>query len=745
MSGKKLRISIIALLAAVAIASFGCGGGSSTSPAAGDRFTTAVIPDTDSTTGSESSESENAGPGDPPSNEGGDNAPGSSTGSTPGGGGNTPASPAQNEGGDNAPGSSTGSTPGGGGNTPASPAQNAQNTQQSTDNDNQKEDNSLPPGHGLSEDEIMVYPGNSELHGNIIITCPASSPVVCIINVTADGAATYERLAGIPRFAIIPPEGFPDIPWPRPNEAAQAPVFELEIGSILHVGSNVAPQADELTRGIDRNGVSVSYGEVQDGIGSERLLEFMRGQTRFADKIDHTGVGGGHGLETYPEPPTIRLAEGTSDLYAGFATQAVRLINSALPYEKRITLSTETLPTDTKLGDVPEGEIFLEFGSITTNNTLGSARLLSSTQFNSQTDNQEVQKALKAHVTINEQRMREALVYTPSPAGEEPADWWDNWRTIVLDSRVENSDTTIKWYNDKIFLTVVVHELMHALGFYHIDESRFSDSIMYSRIIDGQENVYSPYFPESTGIIFAYVTYDGTADMETTDQSASMIKTDQSRPTRSQGYLMAPDSRAVRGSILFPLDRAALLAAYGRLDPGTQPEELTAENLGAWTDTSFHLRGDVNFPGGGASFGVASSNGLAQPWASGPTPLTNLADNETLSGSATWRGALLGITSSSETVAGDVRLRVGLSSLNGQIDFTGLEKWGVKEAPGAFGSGTTWGDGDLGYTIQVRGNTFIQTGGDDGNVAGAFFGAAHEAMGGVLERADLSASFGGKR
>ena len=56
-----------------------------------------------------------------------------------------------------------------------------------------------------------------------------------------------------------------------------------------------------------------------------------------------------------------------------------------------------------------------------------------------------------------------------------------------------------------------------------------------------------------------------------------------------------------------------------------------------------------------------------------------------------------------------------------------------------------WGDGDLGYTIAVNGNTFVQTGGDTGTVTGAFLGRAHEGMGGVLERNDLSAGFGGKR
>ena len=100
---------------------------------------------------------------------------------------------------------------------------------------------------------------------------------------------------------------------------------------------------------------------------------------------------------------------------------------------------------------------------------------------------------------------------------------------------------------------------------------------------------------------------------------------------------------------------------------------------------------------------------------------------------------------SDETVAGNARLSVELTNLDGQLAFTNLEQWGVKEAPGVAGSGTTWEDGDLGYTIEVQGNTFVRTGGDDGEVTGAFFGAAHEVMGGALERDDLTAGFGGTR
>ena len=85
-----------------------------------------------------------------------------------------------------------------------------------------------------------------------------------------------------------------------------------------------------------------------------------------------------------------------------------------------------------------------------------------------------------------------------------------------------------------------------------------------------------------------------------------------------------------------------------------------------------------------------------------------------------------------------------------------------------FEGGGTWGDGDLRYAIQAddRGNTFrradlefetkklpgteyghgyVWTGEDLGTVTGAFFGPGHEGMGGVLERHDFSAAFGGKR
>ena len=234
-------------------------------------------------------------------------------------------------------------------------------------------------------------------------------------------------------------------------------------------------------------------------------------------------------------------------------------------------------------------------------------------------------------------------------------------------------------------LGVIAHELIHLLGRSHVDPLRFPRTIM----VGGGSEELSPH-------------------------------------------------------ILHPLDREALLAVYGELEPGTTPSDI-AEELGDWSDTSLHIRGAVDIKGGEIAFGVALRNGLSQPWTSGPSPQTNLEDNPALSGTVSWAGRLLGLTPDAEAVAGAADLSVDLATLTGTVEFAGLEQWAANAAPGALGTGTTWNDGDLRYGIEVRGNTFVQTAGDAGTVTGAFFGPAHEGMGGVLERDDLSAGFGGKR
>ena len=204
------------------------------------------------------------------------------------------------------------------------------------------------------------------------------------------------------------------------------------------------------------------------------------------------------------------------------------------------------------------------------------------------------------------------------------------------------------------------------------------------------------------------------------------------------------------------LDGEALLAEM-RIDPGTPVADLTAADFGPWEDTGFHLLG-WSEPGGvnadALKFGAGYRNDLGKPWAYGPVPATRLQDSPDLLGhrSATWRGSLLGFTGAGRTVSGDAEIGIDLRRLQGNADFIALESWTPETHPGAPGSGRRWGDGDLGYTIEVRteagtemfGSTFA-AGDDPGVVTGAFVGTAHEGAAGVLEHPDLSAAFGALR
>jgi len=216
-------------------------------------------------------------------------------------------------------------------------------------------------------------------------------------------------------------------------------------------------------------------------------------------------------------------------------------------------------------------------------------------------------------------------------------------------------------------------------------------------------------------------------------------------PALFPGTIMAPGGGSGPAEhILHPLDREALLAAYDRLEPGAAPGDIPV-TLGGWSDTSLHVRAEQGVAAGEIAFGAALRNGRSQPWALGPTPGSSLEASVRQSQTAAWSGRVLGLTPHAEVVSGAADLSVELATLSGRVDFTGLESWPAHAAPGAIGTGSSWLDGDLSYTLEFRGNTFVQTGGDTGTVTGVFYGPSHEGMGGVLDRHDLSAGFGGSR
>ena len=105
----------------------------------------------------------------------------------------------------------------------------------------------------------------------------------------------------------------------------------------------------------------------------------------------------------------------------------------------------------------------------------------------------------------------------------------------------------------------------------------------------------------------------------------------------------------------------------------------------------------------------------------------------------TWAGVLVGFTPSARRVAGEAGVTVNLAGMAGSAAFTGLTTVDANDLP------VQWGDGDLRYSVAVSGNVLRETGGDAGRLTGVFTGRAHEAVGGTLERADLTAAFGAER
>ena len=193
-------------------------------------------------------------------------------------------------------------------------------------------------------------------------------------------------------------------------------------------------------------------------------------------------------------------------------------------------------------------------------------------------------------------------------------------------------------------------------------------------------------------------------------------------------FTLRPESGG--DTIMFALDLWGLRELY---DYGS---------LGSWNTESYQVRACMDDV---VCFGTSALSGDAKPWAWGITPPLDIAYNRVLSGNATWLGRLLGLTPNDAVVGGAARLGIDLGTLDGDLDFTGLEYWDTGQAPGVVGSGATWGDGDLTYGVEVGGNTFTQDGtGDEGIVTGMFAGQSHEYMTGVLERDDLAAGFGGK-
>lgn len=263
-------------------------------------------------------------------------------------------------------------------------------------------------------------------------------------------------------------------------------------------------------------------------------------------------------------------------------------------------------------------------------------------------------------------------------------------KAFIIGDRTWRSDIVIPDDIDmtkrQTALTIIVHELLHALGIRgHVDSIEFPDSIM---------GKFADFFPNP-------------------------------------------------GFTIHRIDREVLQIIY------MSQHSDRYNDYGEWTDTSLHLVGEsedgnVNF--GVALFnGLPQpwARGMAPDRILGFNPATGLIERPYyLFGSVTWEGALLAFSGISPVV-GDARLTVRMNDLDEKQDLkfsdltffnkleeTGDERWfPVRE---------------IDYKVSMDVNGFYYSS-DNEHVRGVFLGPEHEGMAGTIKRTDLVGAFGGTR
>ena len=303
-------------------------------------------------------------------------------------------------------------------------------------------------GHELAAGGFTVEPGDSDKHGNVVMSCPADGPA-CAVTVRADGTVSHDRNGGDPGFVFTLPD---------------APTVELD--GALHVGADVAPTAAQLAAGGTRHGVSVSTGRVQDGVGSEDLLAFLR------EHVSKTRPG----LETFAVRPVVRVAEGTGAEFIGYARRAVQLINAALPYENRILFSSNPAPALSVYQDVPDGQIFVDFTPWEDWNDPDRRRggiwrtSRRSHRYDDETQQWEVLERRASHIWIDSEDRLSAWVLNADTG---------RWERTVLESRVDDTDTLVKSSSDDEVVRSVARTLLQGLGLVTaVDATSFPESLL---------------------------------------------------------------------------------------------------------------------------------------------------------------------------------------------------------------------------------------------------------------------------
>ena len=191
------------------------------------------------------------------------------------------------------------------------------------------------------------------------------------------------------------------------------------------------PRRGDLGSVATHAGATVRYGSIRDGVGRTDLTDYLRRDAGL--DVD--------GIQRFTEAPVVRYVAGTTAERVDEIVRAVTLLNANLPRDFQLTVdSTPVSAADDAAGvddlNLEQGQILIEFDRREHWEIPNSGGIYVSGQ---------------ATTWHNAGRISTARVYV------------DDTRTSGADNRMD----------------VLVHEIIHALGRHHANQSRFPDTLMH--------------------------------------------------------------------------------------------------------------------------------------------------------------------------------------------------------------------------------------------------------------------------
>ena len=632
----------------------------------------------------------------------------------------------------------------------------------------------LPTGHGLAVGEFTIQPGASDEYGNVVVSCPAGG-AACVVTVSADGTATYDRTGGMPSvMAAYQPWNLPTGHGLAVGEFTLQPGASDEYGNVV-VSCPAGGAACVVTVSADGTATYDRTG----GVPTVMAWSYSRNNLSAEDLLDH-----------WNDPQTFRTAMGLSAVTQSDVVERKRVLKALLDSANGNTRNAGNRFRNVRMEDIeiigerngitygqwkggPAGTLNIEFDwrfapdinpkahawmeragkmwSLRLKDDFGQhvARQGTEVAYGVNPDGSGVVSAtLDEDIPANDILIVMLQHFGLDGGGSNPQEYknepndYEPWLgKIILGPEQSYQRIFSDREMDANHFRMFTHEVGHILGFSGVSVGRRLLAIerhinRQNHTFEGPETVKanggkplsfqwldSNRNPVEPGTPGATVDYAHTHGCNTV---MSYCFTNVYRPSDLDFAILADIGYDVSDSTTASEPEVYGWGAWGRYSAWGAGVERTIAYVGAEVGGVVHVHDRLD----------------AAVDAFGVTPDTPLSQNPALRGTATWSGSLLGVDLGQAMlppVFGTAELRMDLSNLDSTVRFDDLTVF-VENEPSPFRAP------NLEYAIEVIGNSFFEA---HNRINGSFFGPRHEEMAGILDDrtpdVNLLAGFGGKR